>query len=115
MKKLLFISFLLAFKSKGQDTCKVIVCESDRPSFTIYGNGKHIPFKLTVADTIYLQSSSDGTLRIPPKIFFKYFNAVTIFSFLNPLDDEYFKTPMFTRTRRTLGEYCNQKLNADPR
>ncbi|WP_289665635.1 hypothetical protein [Flavobacterium panacagri] len=74
-----------------------------------------IKFMITVSNDT-LTSSANGILKIDSIYFSKNKKRyVDSFEFFNRLDLEYYRLPKFTRTRRTLEEYCGQILAAAPR
>jgi|GEM_PF-5763431 len=71
-----------------------------------------IQFTIKLKDTTLI-SSPDGILEIPENFLKKNFKREVIeFRFYKDLDEANYRTPMFTRTKRTLGEYCGQDLVA---
>jgi hypothetical protein len=116
MKKIILLCmlFITYLTSQSQDCRIILKVGQDRHSFSLPTN-KPILFQIKSKDTI-LKSSPDGVLIISKKFLDKKQNdEVFSFDFLNKLDWEFYREPMFTRTRRVLKEYCGLTLVAAPR
>jgi len=115
MKKvfLTLAAILCIICSYGQDC--IIKMRESRDSYAAPIYGKGIKFILVLKDTS-LASDGSGDLKISIKFFKKMQNEEVIkISFYNPLDMEFYREPLFSRTKRTLAEYCGQVLVAAPR
>lgn len=116
MKSIVLIlsSMLFTINVSAQD-CIITLMVSETTRSWAGPTGKPIQFKITLKDTVLI-SQPNGILKINKAYFKKkQHEQVISFDFFNRLDLEYYREPMFTRTRRTLGEYCGLVLAAPPR
>ena len=111
---LVLIALILQNNLIAQDCMVTLKASVNTRSFG-EASDKPIQFKLRLKDTVLI-SSTDGKLVISKTFMdLKGNDEVLRFDFFNQLDWEFYREPMFTRTQRTLKEYCDQILVAAPR